>query len=225
MLRGLIACMLITSALAHPSWADDNTCELINKLTKVSEPGIGYSQFFSGSVFLPYEDSEHLGTFVIGATQRSKSETLRKIVAQGADAVPVLLKHLSDDRKINMKPLSGMMWMEFPDEYDFNFRTRKTRPQGVNREHSADEREHPDHHAVTVGDLCFVALGQIVNRKYMASRYQPTGGLIVNSPTYSKRLREQIEKDWADLTADKHRKSLVDDFVIGARRASNSNLR
>ena len=213
MLRALMICVLFTSALASVCWADDSTEKLINELPKVSEPGIGYSQFFSGSVFLPYEDSEHLGTFIIGATQRTKSETLRKIVAQGADAVPTLLKHLADDRKINMKPLSGMMWMDFPDEYDFNRRTRKTPPQGVNREHSVDRREHPRQHAVTVGDLCFVALGQIVNRNYRAARYQPTAGLVVNSPTYSKRLREQIEKDWTDLTAEKHRKSLVDDFV------------
>jgi hypothetical protein len=35
-------------------------------------------------------------------------------------------------------------------------------------------------HVVTVGDLCFVALGQIVNRSSAAVRHQPTGGLVIS---------------------------------------------
>ena len=122
-------------------------------------------------------------------SRRFAGDTIRalcKIVAKGADAVPVLLKHIGDTRTIKMKPVRGMMWMDFPDEYDFNHRTRKIPPKGVNRDSLGSGRDQPTEHAITVGDLCFVALGQIVNRHFSATRYQPTGGLIVNSPTYSK---------------------------------------
>ena len=172
--------------------ANDDVTKLLDELVEVTEPGFGYSGYFSGSEFLPYADTEQMGTLVLGATRRSRSDALRQIVAKGAEAVPTLLKYMSDDRKIKMKPLSGMMWMDFSDEYDFNRQIRKKMPVGVNRDDFGGDEKHPDSHAITVGDLCFVALGQIVNRRFSATRYQPTGGLIVNSPTYSKRLRDVI---------------------------------
>ena len=117
-----VVCLHLLSAEAI---ANDEVTQLINKLVDVTEPGFGYSGYFSGSEFLPYGDTEQMGTLVLGATHRSRSDTLRQIVSKGVDAVPALLKHISDERKIKMKPLSGMMWMDFSDEYDFNRRTRK----------------------------------------------------------------------------------------------------
>jgi hypothetical protein len=192
--------------------ADDNVDRLVDQLVNVTEPGFGYSVYFSGSEFLPYDNTGTLGTLVLGAAHSARSETMRKLVEKGVEAVPILLKHLGDDRKINIKPLTGMDWMEFSDKYDFNRRTRKTAPTGVNRDGIKDGRPAPDSHAITVGDLCFVALGQIVNRDFSASSYQPTGGLVINSPTHSKRLRDAIQSDWAMLTREKHKQLLIDDF-------------
>jgi hypothetical protein len=188
---------------------------LVDALVETREPGFGYSGYFSGSEFLPYEDSGQMGTLVLGASRAERSEPLRKIVAQGVHAVPVLLRHIDDDRKIKMEPMSGMMWMDFSDEYDFNSRTAKKKPEGVNRDEllGGGGKDHPDEHAITVGDLCFVALGQIVNRNFEATRYQPTGGLVVSSPTYSAALRKVILADWKDLSKVRHRQLLIEDFV------------
>ena len=202
---------VVLALVTSPGEANDEVERLIGELAKVSEPGFGYSGYFSGSEFLPYENTGEISTAVLGATHRSRSEAMRKIVEQGVEAVPSLLKHIGDKRKIKMKPMSGMMWMDFSDEYDFNRRTRKNIPEGVNRDTFGKEK-HPTSHAPTVGDLCFVALGQIVNRSFSAIRYQPTGGLIVSSPSYSKRLRDLIVSDWKDLTRDKHRQLLIRDF-------------
>jgi hypothetical protein len=68
-------------------------------------------------------------------------------------------------------------------------------------------------HTVTVGDLCFVAIGQIVNRHFDAVRYQPSGILIVSSPTRSPALREAVTQAWGSLTPQRHRASLVADFL------------
>src|SRR5258706_1392318 len=104
-----------------------------------------------------------------------------------------------------------MMWMSFADEYDFNRRLKKQPPDGVNRDTFGDKEPSP--HQITVGDLCYVALGQILNGGFNATRYQPTGGLVVSSPTYSKRLCAVVRKDWQGLTEEKHRQSLIDDFL------------
>jgi len=63
-----------------------------------------------------------------------------------------------------------------------------------------------------VGDLCFVALGQIVNRSFAAVRYQPSGGLIISSPVSAAPLRDAARAEWSGLTARGLRASLVRDF-------------
>ena len=191
------------------SYSDIET--LINRLTEVSEIGYGYSAMFSGTQFLPYSDSDELGALVLGSQAPTKSSILEGIVRQGISAVPSLLKHLDDSRKTRIPPMQGMMWMSFADEYDFNRRTRKEVPEGVNRDMLGEIGLSS--HTITVGDLCFVALGQILNRSFIATGYQPSGGLGVNSPTYSKRLCSVVRKDWQGITAERHLQLLTQDFV------------
>ena len=186
--------------------------ELIQGLVNTSEIGYGYSTLFSGAQFLPYSDSDETHTLVLGSQRPERSATLTAIVARGASAIPSLVKHLDDGRKTKLPPLQGMMWMSFADEYDFNRRTRKTPPAGVNRE-TAGDANTPSTHTITVGDLCFVAIGQIVNRAFNATRYQPSGGLVVSSPTYSARLRSVLKADYGQFTTTEHRHRLVQDFL------------
>ncbi len=185
--------------------------QLIEQLVEVSEPGFGYSAYFSGFEFLPYKGTGEMSTLVLGAARSRRSPVLRNIVEKGVDAVPALVKHLGDARTIKMKPVRGMMWVEYKDEYDYNHRTGLAAPEGVN---SGEQRgDGNEAHAVTVGDLCFVALGQIVNRRFSATRYQPSGGLVVNSPTDSEALRQAVVRDWSRLTKQVHRDMLIADFV------------
>jgi hypothetical protein len=184
---------------------------LIGKLAETSKIGFGYSTLSSGSQFLPYADSERIGALVLGSPRPSKSPLLEAIVRRGAAADPLLVKHLDDQRKTKIEPVRGMMWTAFDDEYDFNRRTRRERPEGVNR--NSFSEKHPFEHQITVGDLCFVALGQIVNRGFNATRYQPSGGMVVSSPTYSKRLRDVVRRDFSDLSEAKHKALLIQDFL------------
>src|SRR4029077_13786877 len=106
----------------------------------------------------------------------------RKVIEKGVTAVPALLAHIDDARPTKLPAVNRMMWMSFANEYDYNWRLSRP-PAGVDRRganaglHAASvQRPDPRQHVVTVGDLCFVALGQIVNRNFEAVRYQPTGG-------------------------------------------------
>jgi hypothetical protein len=212
--RGIACAFVVLMLHSGTASAQDQEIErLIDELLGISEPGFGYSVYFAGGEFLPFQGTGQMGVLVLGVSRATRSEALRKLVEKGAAAVPVLLKHIGDTRTIKMKPVSGMMWMDFPDEYDFNRRTRKTPPQGVNRHSFRSGNDQPRDHAITVGDLCFVALGQVVNRHFSATRYQPSGGLMVNSPTYSKALREVILQDWSGLTRQRHKDLLIDDFT------------
>jgi hypothetical protein len=186
---------------------------LIAKLPGVSNESHGYSAMFSGQAFLPVLGSERVDTTVLGVKGPVPSEAMRQLVAMGAKAIPSLMKHLDDATPTKIPAMSGMTWMSFDDEYDFNKWTRRDVPAGVNRGFDlSGDRPRPKEHVLTVADLCFVAVGQIVNRNFSATRYQPSGGMIVSSPSYSTALREVIRKDYLNLTEADHKKQLMDDF-------------
>ena len=105
-------------------------------------------------------------------------------------------------------PARSMLWQEMGTEYDFNRRTTNA-PVGVNQ--SLEKSVTPTAYTISVGDLCFVALGQIVNRRFNAVRYQPSGGLVVNSAA-SRRLRKAIRAEWGTTTEQSLRASLIRDF-------------
>ncbi|MHB1457879.1 MAG: hypothetical protein ACYC0V_13295 [Armatimonadota bacterium] len=213
----LAACMLAVPSygkgpVTHETGLDSETERLIARLAQVSEADYGFDPWFRSSEFLPYSDSGQAGLFWIGTRPPVSSPIVRKIVMRGIRAVPSLLKHLDDSTVTKIPSQKGMMWTSFEDEYDYNHRTRKKRPEGVNL--NTFGKKMPSSHTVTVGDLCFVALGQIVNRDFNATRYQPSGGLVVNSTSYSRHLCAVVRADFAGINEQKHRQLLVQDFTM-----------
>lgn len=192
---------------------DKQIRNLIDKLPAISQGDVGYMPTRSGGAFLPLGKSD-TGTMLLFKEGPAPSETMRQLVAQGAASIPHLIAHLDDKRetKIKLKHDSFFGGMLFSDEYDYNRRTAKGAPVDVNRDIFAGNEKHPNEHTVTVGDLCFVALGQIVNRQFSAVRYQPTAITMVNSPTYSERLRNVVRAEWGTLTPGQHKASLIRDF-------------
>jgi hypothetical protein len=64
---------------------------------------------------------------------------------------------------------------------------------------------------VRVGDVCYALVGQVVNRSLLPVRYQPTAGLVVNSPLEEPSLTKQVRRDWGDIDATGHMRSLLSD--------------
>ena len=207
----LVICYATMLAFGDGAALDPSTEGLMDELPQISQIGYGYSAMFSGSQFLPEPDSSEVHTLVLGSQAPTNSAILESIVRRGVIAVPSLLKHLDDARETKVPPLSGMMWMSFADEYDYNRGLRKGARTGVNKDTFG--QDHPSSHTITVGDLCFVAPGQIANRNFNATRYQPSGGLVVSSPTYSRRLCAVVRADFEGLTEKTHRDLLVQDFL------------
>lgn len=83
--------------------------------------------------------------------------------------------------------------------------------QRILQDSPKDAHESVRSYTLTVGDLCFVAIGQIVGRKYRAMRYQPSGNTVLNSPTHDAKLCEQVRALWS---GDNPRKKLFDSLVL-----------
>jgi hypothetical protein len=189
---------------------------LIDKLVDVDESDYGYSSTVNGSGFLPLDREGHFEGGMLFQKPPVPSETMRAIVKQGAAAVPHLVAHLGDKRptRITITHSGFLGGLFHGEEYDFNPRTIKKAPGS--EKNGENERVGPDlpgDHTITVGDLCYVALGQIVNRRFSAVRYQPTAIIIVNSPIASPALRAAVKEEWDGLTPAQHRASLIEDIL------------
>src|SRR5262249_14316177 len=153
----------------------------------------------------------------LDGSRSTSSPVLREIVALGVDALPSLIAHLDDKRPTKVVfeadvPGQIVQILLQADEYDPRYRQRDRQPPGVNQ---IDPTRPPFRSVksptVSVGDLCFVAIGQIVNRNLSVVRYQPSGCIVINSPGTTRALGEAVKKDWAGLIKEEHRKSLVED--------------
>ena len=64
---------------------------------------------------------------------------------------------------------------------------------------------------IRVGDICFAAVGQIVNRDFGVLNYESNNTLRLNSPVAKPALAAAARHDWAGLTAAAHRDHLIAD--------------
>ena len=173
---------------------------LIARLAEIDSPDFGLSASMSGTAFAPIAGSEQAGVMVLGNHGLKRSEPLVELVKLGPRALPFLVQSI-DDRtptKLTMKLEGILSWMGFSAEAGYNPaipRERKAVAALPADEHSLGEARNS--HAVTVGDVCFVAIGQITGRGYEAVRYQPTGGLVVNSPTETPQLAKAVREIWS----------------------------
>jgi len=143
--------------------------------------------------------------------QSATAARLKPLIALGPAALPHLIVHLSDAHKTGFTvehhgDMGGMLW---EGQYD-------SRP-GELPEELGDQEDKitRQRHTVTVGDLCFYAIGQIVNRDFDPVKPVPTLCIAINSPTSIPALAARVAKDWSGLTPEAHRDSLLRDFRAG----------
>src|SRR4051794_39969396 len=102
------------------------------------------------------------GNFALPNTRGSTAALLRPLIAEAPASLPHLIAHLGDSRKIGLSvelgSFDGMVWS---GEYDTGF----DRVPDTLGDHDGSVRR-PQRHAITVGDLCFFAIGQIVDRDF-----------------------------------------------------------
>jgi ankyrin repeat protein len=174
-----------------------NTPELIDQLTGIANSDVGYSSSISGSIFLPLDSEPSISTALLFQEPATKSLVMRELVARGAPAVPELLKRLGDKRTTKITVTRGLFGSFFVVDPD-------------------DEQKldgSSDSHTVTVGDLCYVALGQIVNQPYAAVSHMPGRSVWIKSPTRSSTLRKALLEKWSGFNAEKHKAILLNDLA------------
>jgi hypothetical protein len=210
LLLGAVALAAAAPVRGEPP-APADIAALIDRLTEVSSGDVGYSASASGTAFLPLDAHGKIQVTLLGRQPLAPSDTLRQLVKRGVAALPLLLAHLDDKRLtgVTIDP-RGFMNCTYSDYLDRNERSDKPVPT-PEREGTIAFMKDP--YTVTVGDLCFVAIGQIVNRSYDTASYFPTASAFITSMAHSPALRQAVRQAWAALTPERHRAGLVAEFL------------
>lgn len=198
--------------ITFPAGADDPkqpvdpAVALINQLERLDTQDTGYSGSTSGSSFLPLGRRTTSVVLLSSSAPSGVSDAMLSLVKLGAKAAPALLDHLDNDRKTkiviqNFGGFFGISQDKGEKAEDEEVKGKGESPFGARKQYT-----------LRVGDLCYVALGQIVNRNYTAVHYIPSGNVAITSVPHSKNLRADLKKQWGRLTEEKHLESLVKDL-------------
>jgi hypothetical protein len=189
--------------------------DLIDKLATESEEGVGYQSATSWSGFSPIDEALHFEGGILGSPKPKTSSVMRELVSRGATVLPELIKHIDDNRETHIVVANRAIWHS--NEYDPRSSDPKNLPTGLalapGGRDVLNDRDLMSKYTLRVGDLCFVAIGQIVNRNLFVARYQHTMCFVLSSPVHTPELAAAVKRDWAGLTIEQHKKSLMQDAL------------
>ena len=157
--------------------ANFNVEELIDGLQDEASQGLGTHSTAWADGFLASDEEPRFRGGVLGSAKPDVSPVMRELVRRGVTALPHLMDHLADSRPTRLVielPFGGFGGMWHSAEYEPRYADEVKRPPGINKGRDQDERTVDREYRVRVGDLCYVAIGQIVNRRMNVVRYQPT---------------------------------------------------
>lgn len=151
------------------------------------------------------------------ATPQPTSQVMTELVRRGVAALPALIRHLADTRPTGLTvrgPDFGIIG--FDDQYDA--RDPERPPAGVNtvsfmNDFSGNRLTARTTYTIKVGELCYDAIGKIVNRGLFAVSGRAGHVSAINSPIRFPQLARAVETNWAGLTPEQHEQSLRADLL------------
>jgi hypothetical protein len=199
---------LVVFARAQPNYAHMTDEQLVDSLQAIKAETVGIDSRAMATAFLAEDEPPKFVGGIIGTAMPTSYPQMRLLVQHGVTSLPVLLKHLDDARPtgLSLPPKdSFIMWSALGQEYD----PRSGKPSFDRPDPRREQPKLP--YTVKVGDVCFTLVGQIVGRALAPVRYQPTGGMIINSPVVKPELAEKVRADWSHLTVEDFRLQLLKD--------------
>jgi hypothetical protein len=200
-----------TAVLAEDDLSKTSVEALIDGLAKIDAPTAGLHGTASVRGFIAEDKPLTFGGGVLGSPAPKIPSEMRELVRRGPVALPQLIEHLGDKRPTKLTIGEDFFTFRlYSDEYDPKVRQKvdEAKPR------EKVERDFRGGYTVKIGDVCYALVGQIVNRRLLPIRYQPTAGLVVNSPIEEPELAERVKKDWGKLDAATHKASLMADAQV-----------
>jgi hypothetical protein len=228
----LLVCVLsvcITPAVSQ-DYSKRSVTQLIDDLTQIDAQAPGID---SAAVYLGFIADDNPGSFVmgvLGVAPPTVPPQMLELVRRGPLALPELVKHLDDKRPTKLEVgnkdsdssthqvgVDYFWWTAFGEEYDPRLRHGLAEEESKSQPRKSDLpnwRNFQGRYTVRVGDVCYVLIGQIVNRHLLAVRYQASAGLVVNSPIETPALADQVRSDWGKADGEMLKASLLADIRV-----------
>lgn len=201
--------------------------KLIAGLALVDKPDFGFSTSLSGVAFAPLPGRQETGPMVLTNHHLQVNDKVKSLVELGPEAIPYLLAALEDKTpsRLVIKREGIIMSIGFHQSLPQNKANQRGQdvvsPPETEEEHRQLQGLLKNGYALTVGDLSFVILGQIVGRPYQACQYRPTACLVLTCPSQCPNLVRQLRQQWqAPDSRELLFHSLLADFVTEATAAS-----
>ncbi len=191
------------------NYTNASVAQLIEDLVNIDAQTPGLHSTASVRAFIADNSPAEFAGGVVGSVAPKDFPQMIELVRRGVSSLPLLIKHLDDKRPTKLTVGGDFFtFAYFSDEYE-----PKT-PASRGR-HAHLEKNFDGKYTVRVGDVCYALIGQIVNRNLLPIRYQPTAGLVVNSPIEAPVLIQEVERDWGDTDGKEHLASLLTDAGAG----------
>jgi len=204
------------SESSNPPPSNSQIETLIASLAAIDSPDCGLSQTMTGHAFLALEGRMSVEALLLTDQKFQSSGALKALVQMGPPALPSLLAHLNDTQPTKLRithdyPFGAMNYANELMGNPVNSAEQSVLQARQQDETSANNDEGVESYTVKVGDVCFVAVGQIVGREYSAVRYQPTACIVLNSPTHDPALCAEVRAIWASHNP---RKKVLDSLLV-----------
>lgn len=174
--------------------------QLIHSLSALESPDVGLSISMAGHNFAPIEGMSKFGAGLFANHGLKTNPALRRLVELGPKSLPFLIDALGNQSptKFTVEPRSSIITAKYFDRELWGNPANRHEQQAIDKlpRTKLGSEESFESYTVKVGDVCFVAIGQITGRGYDAVRYQPSGIIVVNSPTHDRDLRETVQQIW-----------------------------
>jgi len=199
--------------------------ELIDRLQQEVAPAFILDPAMTGDQpFLAIDSDPRWPSFFPNKHGTNPSDLLRELVRRGLRALPSLLHQLDDARstKVIVSSIQLLVNAQDDDIPEASEVITETQAPGImvpGRDQARADRTgfQRDRHqrwtyTMKVGDLCYIAAGQIVNRdlKPIGKRGGVTG---LASPVYEPHLAAACRRAWGGFTAEQHKDALVDECL------------
>lgn len=156
----------------------------------------------------------------------SRSPALTRLIELGPRSLPLLLDSLDDKTatKFFVNHIGGFSRMSYDSNFLGGNPLNPLERDVLNGPRREVLDKHVDSYPVTIGDLCYVAIGQIVGRDYRLFRDIPQALITITSPTTEIRLCQQVRDIWSsNNSAAKLLDSLLLDYATIVNGQSSSN--
>ncbi len=171
---------------------------------------------------VPSDEPIGLGAVIL-APEHGSIQTLIRI---GVPALPALLDHLSDFSKTSSQPT----WRDTPWacayvrlEAWYDAHNRAQQLDRITRFREAFKTDPAQEFQVSIADVCYYVIGQIVNRPYFPLQFASKTGIAVETPQRNPELIQDLRTKWSKLDAASHLAHLKEDLAPGQDFAVRAN--